>query len=174
MRAGGARGQPHKILQERLRSVVQSQLISDTPQTAPAAGNLVYEVERFFCLQLKISTSTEPIELSIVGKLHIVSRMVKEIQFLDLCPDVILGFINVPTSFNAKKRRCQLKVLCCKDGHTSDIEAMLKEILDLNKTFVLVYLLARSLGTKRQTNIFPLFSYQNYFFQEILFWMSQI
>ena len=50
MRAGGARGQPHKILQERLRSVVQSQLISDTPQTAPAAGNLVYEVESFFCL----------------------------------------------------------------------------------------------------------------------------
>jgi len=43
MRAGGARGQPHKILQERLRSVVQSQLISDAPQTAPAAGDIVLD-----------------------------------------------------------------------------------------------------------------------------------
>jgi len=38
MRAGGKRGQPSKILQERLRSVVQSQLITDT--TPQAAGDL--------------------------------------------------------------------------------------------------------------------------------------
>lgn len=43
MRANGARGQPHKILQERLRSVVQSQLISDSSQAAPAAGDMVLD-----------------------------------------------------------------------------------------------------------------------------------
>ena len=52
MRAGGKRGQPSKILQERLRSVVQSQLITDT--TPQAAGNNFSYFQTTFPLLLAI------------------------------------------------------------------------------------------------------------------------
>ena len=41
---------------------------------------LLYKVVMIFCLQLKISCTTDPVEFSVLGKLH-------------LCPGMVIGYL---------------------------------------------------------------------------------